>query len=77
MYHRVNWPYITLRFVCVSQRESAIYHHASCLCFAPCRPALQLLRSSTSPVVSSLFFMLLPDKVLAYADCAVVPDPNP
>lgn len=21
--------------------------------------------------------MLLPDKVLAYADCAVVPDPNP
>jgi phosphate acetyltransferase len=28
-------------------------------------------------LVSSFFLMELPDRVLTYADCAVVPDPNP
>lgn len=36
---------------------------------ATIRPALQLLR--TPKLVSSVFFMLLPDKVLVYGDCAV------
>ncbi|STY94242.1 Phosphate acetyltransferase [Vibrio anguillarum] len=28
------------------------------------------------PIVSSIFFMLLPDQVLVYGDCAINPDPN-
>ncbi|MGN6378910.1 MAG: phosphate acetyltransferase [Gaiellales bacterium] len=44
---------------------------------ATLRPALQLI--STAPgfsLVSSCFFMCLPDDVVVYADCAVNPDPN-
>jgi phosphate acetyltransferase len=44
---------------------------------ATLRPALQLL--STAPgfsLVSSCFFMCLPDDVVVYADCAVNPDPG-
>ena len=41
------------------------------------RPALQLIRTAPhARVVSSVFFMLLPDQVLVYGDCAVNPDPN-
>jgi len=40
------------------------------------RPALQVLRSSPDALASSVFFMALPDKVLAYADCAVMIDPT-
>ncbi|GAA5523607.1 phosphate acetyltransferase [Microbulbifer aestuariivivens] len=41
------------------------------------RPALQLIRTAPgSPLVSSVFFMLLPDQVLVYGDCAINPDPN-
>jgi phosphate acetyltransferase len=41
------------------------------------RPALQIIRTSPDvSVVSSVFLMALPDKVLVYGDCAVVPDPN-
>lgn len=41
------------------------------------RPALQLIKTSPEfSLVSSVFFMLLPDQVLVYADCAVNPDPN-
>lgn len=41
------------------------------------RPALQLIKTNkNSPLVSSIFFMLLPDQVLAYGDCAVNPDPS-
>ncbi|PIE18954.1 MAG: phosphate acetyltransferase [Proteobacteria bacterium] len=41
------------------------------------RPALQLIKTAPgSSIVSSLFFMLLPDQVLVYGDCAVNPDPN-
>eukprot|EP01025_Chloroclados_australasicus_P044491 TRINITY_DN4825_c0_g2_i1.p1 TRINITY_DN4825_c0_g2~~TRINITY_DN4825_c0_g2_i1.p1 ORF type:complete len:785 (-),score=113.95 TRINITY_DN4825_c0_g2_i1:507-2861(-) len=40
------------------------------------RPALQVLRPTHDTVVSSVFFMLLPDKVLVYGDCAVNVDPN-
>jgi phosphate acetyltransferase len=41
------------------------------------RPALQLIRTAPGhSVVSSVFFMCLPDQVLVYGDCAVNPDPT-
>ncbi|TVZ39817.1 phosphate acetyltransferase [Alteromonadaceae bacterium 2753L.S.0a.02] len=41
------------------------------------RPALQLIKSrSDCSLVSSIFFMLMPDQVLVYGDCAVNPNPN-
>lgn len=41
------------------------------------RPALQLIRTAPGvKVVSSVFFMCLPDQVLVYADCAVNPNPD-
>lgn len=41
------------------------------------RPALQLIKTSEgSSLVSSIFFMLLPDQVLVYGDCAINPEPN-
>ena len=41
------------------------------------RPALQLIKThDNAKVVSSVFFMLLPDQVLVYGDCAINPDPN-
>ncbi len=44
---------------------------------ATLRPALQLIRTSADArLVSSVFFMCLPDQVLVYGDCAVNPDPN-
>ncbi|WP_370315522.1 phosphate acetyltransferase [Thalassolituus sp.] len=42
------------------------------------RPALQLIKTSADArLVSSVFFMGLPDQVLVYGDCAVNPDPQP
>lgn len=41
------------------------------------RPALQLVKTAPgASLVSSIFFMLLPDQVLVYGDCAINPDPN-
>lgn len=41
------------------------------------RPALQFVKTKPGvSVVSGSFFMLLPDRVLMYADCAVNPNPN-
>ena len=41
------------------------------------RPALQLIKTAPgSSLVSSVFFMLLPDQVLVYGDCAINPDPS-
>ena len=41
------------------------------------RPALQLIKTSPgSSLVSSVFFMLLPDQVLVYGDCAINPEPT-
>ena len=41
------------------------------------RPALQLIKTAPGyRLVSSVFFMLLPDEVVVYGDCAVNPDPN-
>jgi phosphate acetyltransferase len=41
------------------------------------RPALQLIKTApSSSLVSSVFFMLLPEQVLVYGDCAINPDPN-
>jgi len=42
------------------------------------RPPLQLIKTAPgSSLVSSIFFMLMPDQVLVYGDCAINPDPNP
>ncbi|MEC7815258.1 MAG: phosphate acetyltransferase [Pseudomonadota bacterium] len=41
------------------------------------RPALQLIKTHDhAKVVSSVFFMLLPQQVLVYGDCAINPDPD-
>jgi len=41
------------------------------------RPALQLIKTAPgSSIVSSVFFMLMPDQVLVYGDCAINPDPK-
>lgn len=41
------------------------------------RPALQLIKTAPGySLVSSVFFMLLPDQVLVYGDCAVNPNPT-
>ncbi len=41
------------------------------------RPALQLIKTAPgAKLVSSIFFMLLPDQVMVYGDCAVNPDPS-
>ncbi|WP_028869106.1 phosphate acetyltransferase [Psychromonas arctica] len=41
------------------------------------RPALQLIKTAPgASLVSSIFFMLLPDQVLVYGDCAINPDPT-
>ena len=41
------------------------------------RPALQIIKTKAgAKVVSSIFFMCLPDQVLVYGDCAVNPDPR-
>ena len=42
------------------------------------RPALQLIRAAQgASFVSSIFFMLMPEEVLVYGDCAVNPNPKP
>lgn len=41
------------------------------------RPALQIIKTAPgTKLVSSVFFMCLPDQVLVYADCAINPDPS-
>ncbi len=41
------------------------------------RPAMEIIRTRPGcPIVSSVFFMCLPDRVLVYGDCAINPDPN-
>ncbi|MEZ0111976.1 phosphate acetyltransferase [Catenulispora sp. EB89] len=41
------------------------------------RPAFEIIRTEPGvSVVSSVFFMLLADRVLVYGDCAVIPDPD-
>jgi phosphate acetyltransferase len=41
------------------------------------RPALQLIKTKPdAKIVSSVFFMCLPDRVSAFADCAINPNPN-
>jgi phosphate acetyltransferase len=41
------------------------------------RPALQLIKTAPgSSIVSSCFFMLMPEQVLVYADCAINPNPT-
>ncbi|TLU59489.1 phosphate acetyltransferase [Thalassotalea litorea] len=41
------------------------------------RPALQLVKTAPgTSLVSSVFFMLLPEQVFVYGDCAINPDPN-
>ena len=41
------------------------------------RPPLQVIKTAKgASMVSSVFFMCLPDQVLVYGDCAIVPNPN-
>ena len=41
------------------------------------RPALRIIKTAPSAsLVSSVFFMCLPDQVVVYGDCAVNPEPN-
>ena len=41
------------------------------------RPALQLIKTRPDAnIISSVFFMCLPNQVLIYGDCAINPDPN-
>ena len=41
------------------------------------RPALQIIKTRPDAnIVSSVFFMCLPEQVVVYGDCAVVPDPD-
>lgn len=41
------------------------------------RPAFQLIKTAPDyDLVSSIFFMLLPEQVVVYGDCAVNPDPS-
>lgn len=41
------------------------------------RPALQLIKThKQAKIVSSIFFMCLPEQVLVYGDCAINPAPN-
>ncbi|AKN15351.1 phosphate acetyltransferase [Mycobacterium haemophilum DSM 44634] len=42
------------------------------------RPAFEIIRTVPGvSTVSSIFMMCLPDRVLAYGDCAIVPNPTP
>ena len=44
---------------------------------ATMRPALEIIKTAPgAALVSSSFFMCLPDRVLVYGDCAINPDPN-
>ncbi|MFF5710900.1 phosphate acetyltransferase [Streptomyces sp. 62] len=44
---------------------------------ATIRPAFEIIKTKPdASIVSSVFFMLLADKVLVYGDCAVNPDPD-
>lgn len=41
------------------------------------RPAFEFIKTKKGfSIISSVFFMCLPDRVLVYGDCAVNPDPN-
>jgi len=69
---------VTLGTMMLAQEEvdglvcGAIHTTASTI-----RPALQLLKTAPGiALVSSVFFMLLPDQVVVYGDCAVNPDPS-
>ncbi len=42
------------------------------------RPALEIIKTLPDvSTVSSIFLMCLPDRVLAYGDCAIIPNPTP
>ena len=41
------------------------------------RPPLQIIKTAPgASMVSSVFFMCLPEQVLVYGDCAIVPNPT-
>ncbi len=42
------------------------------------RPALQIVKTKPGQsIVSSIFFMALPDRILVFGDCAINPEPTP
>jgi phosphate acetyltransferase len=54
----------------------AMVSGATCTTAATIRPAMQVLKTPQRTLISSVFFMCLPDKVLVYGDCAVNVDPS-
>ncbi|KAL6776612.1 PAT1 [Auxenochlorella protothecoides x Auxenochlorella symbiontica] len=49
---------------------------ATCTTANTIRPALQVLKTPDRRLISSVFFMCLPDRVLVYGDCAVNVEPT-
>jgi phosphate acetyltransferase len=41
-----------------------------------CSSCISLIKTPEYSLVSSIFFMLLPDEVYVYGDCAINPDPD-
>ncbi|GIJ45037.1 phosphate acetyltransferase [Virgisporangium aliadipatigenens] len=60
-----------------SGRSDGMVSGAAHTTAATIRPAFEIIRTSPGvAVASSVFLMLLADRVLVYGDCAVNPDPN-
>ena len=60
--------------LCKTRRVDGMVSGAACTTAATIRPALTVLRKG---LVSSVFLMCMPDRVLVFGDCAVVVNPDP
>nr|WP_236103552.1 phosphate acetyltransferase [Campylobacter armoricus] len=61
-----------------TQKAHAMVSGASTTTAETIRPALQIIKTKPDvSLVSGMFFMSLEDKVLVFADCAVMPNPTP
>jgi phosphate acetyltransferase len=60
--------------LCKTRRVDGMVAGAACTTAATIRPALTVLRKG---LVSSVFLMCMPDRVLVFGDCAVVVNPDP
>ena len=61
--------------LCKTGKVDGMVSGAACTTAATIRPALTILRKQ--PLVSSVFLMCLPERVLVFGDCAVNVDPTP
>lgn len=60
--------------LCKTRRVDGMVSGAACTTAATIRPAVTVLRKG---LVSSVFLMCMPDRVLVFGDCAVVVNPDP